>query len=107
MSKYRRTFFYDQQEIDGIIENDLVKNYFDLFKIKRQAIYFKLGRTYLQRPDLLSLKLYGTMSYWWIIAKLNKIDDWWNDIHIGDMIQYPDVQDIQDFYLEVRKIKRV
>jgi hypothetical protein len=107
MSKFRRTLFYDKNEVNGIVENDLVKNYFDLFKIKRPSQYFTLGRSYLQRPDLLSLKLYGTMNYWWIIAKLNKIDDWWNDVEIGAVIQYPDIQDIQDFYLEVRKFKKV
>lgn len=107
MNKFRRTLFYEQNEIDGIVENDLIKNYFELFKIKRPAKFFKLHRTYIQRPDLLSLKLYGNMNYWWIIAKLNNIDDWWNDIEIGKVIQYPDVQDIQDFYLEVKKYRKI
>lgn len=106
MSMYLRTNFYEKKEINGVIENDLIKNNFDLFLIKRPTTFFKLSRSYIQRPDLLSLKLYGRMDYWWIISKINNIDDWWNDIKIGDIIRVVDARDIQDFYLNVRQSGR-
>lgn len=101
-SKFQRSVFYNKEEVNDVLERDLIMNRFDLFEIKRPASFFTITRTYLGRPELLSLKLYGTMDYWWILAKLNQLDDWWNDIHIGDVIQVPDINDIEDFYLSVR-----
>ena len=105
-NKYRRTNFIKEEVVDGILERDLINNNWELFKIKRPQTFFTIGRSYLQRPDLISLKLYGKQSYWWIIAKHNQIDDWWNDIHITDIINVPNIRDIEDWYAEVGKRRR-
>lgn len=102
-NKYIRTNFITDQVVDGIVEKDLVDNCWDLFQIKREMTFFTLSRSYIARPDLLSLKLYGKMNYWWIIAKINLIDDWWNDIKVGDVISVPSIIDIEDWYSNVRK----
>jgi hypothetical protein len=102
-NKYNRTNFIKDQVIDGILEKDLADNNWDLFEIKREMTFFTLSRGYIGRPDLLSLKLYGKMSYWWIISKVNQIDDWWNDIVVGDVIDVPDIRDIEDWYSAVRR----
>ena len=101
-NKYRRTNFTEEVIVDGIIEQDLVDNNWDLFEIKRPMTFFTLTRSYIQRPDLLSLKLYGKMAYWWILSKANNIDDWWNDINVGDVIDVPSIRDIEDWYASVR-----
>jgi hypothetical protein len=103
MNKFKRTNFYNQNEVNNIIENDLVDNNWNLFKVKREVQYFTLTRGYIQRPDLLSLKLYGDQSYWWILSKVNKIDDWWNDLKVDEVIMVPDKLDIDDWYFEIRK----
>lgn len=104
--KFLRTNFQKQEEIDGISEWDLVNNNWDLFEIKRPTNFLTISRSFIQRPDLLSLKLYGKMDYWWIIGKLNGIDDWWNDMSIGQVIRVPDRLDIEDFYLALRRNKK-
>jgi len=101
-NKYKRTNFMKEEDIEGILEQDMVNNNWELFEIKRPQTFFTISRSYIQRPDLLSLKLYGKMSYWWIIAKHNKIDDWWNDIAVEDVIEVPDIRDIEDWYSAVR-----
>jgi len=90
--------------VDGILEKDLVNNNWDLWEIKRPMTFFTVSRSYIQRPDLLSIKLYGKMSYWWILAKVNpEVMDFWNDIKVELVIDVPDVRDIEDFYSAVKR----
>jgi len=105
-NKYQRTNFTEEFIFDGIIEQDLADNNWDLFEIKRPTTFFTVGRSYIGRPDLLSLKLYGKIDYWWLIAKVNNIDDFWNDINVGDVISVPDVRDFEDFYSSVRQRRK-
>ena len=60
----------------------------------------------VQNPDLLSLKIYGKQDYWWILCKINNIQDVWNDIKPGDIIIVPDISDIEDFYTRIKKKKK-
>jgi len=101
-NKYKRTNFMAEEIVDGILEKDLVNNNWDLFEIKRPMTFFTISTSYIQRPDLLSIKLYGKMSYWWIVSKVNNIDDWWNDVSIGDVIDVPNIRDIEDWYCLTR-----
>jgi hypothetical protein len=98
MNKYKRTNFYVQEEVDGILENDLVNNYWDLFRIKREMSTFTIGRTYIARPDLIALKTLGDQNLWWIILKCNpEICDPWNDLEIGSILYIPDIRDVNDW----------
>lgn len=106
MNKYKRTNFYEKKEVGGVLECDFARDYYYLFEIKRPATFFTVTRPFIQRPDLLSLRLYGKMNYWPIIGYVNDIHDWWNDLQIEDVIQVPDIRDIEDWYLEVRKFKK-
>jgi hypothetical protein len=102
LNRYNRTSFYTVSAIDETLENDLVMNNFDLFQITRPVSYFTLTRGYIGRPDLLSLKLYNDMQYWWLILKVNTIDDPWNDMTPEKVIMVPSLLDIEDFYLAVK-----
>jgi len=106
MNKFLRANFLKDEEVEGIVEKDLVHNYWNLFKIQRTVSYATITRNFIMRPDLLSLAQYGTMKYWWILLKVNDIDDIWYDFHIGDVIMVPDVQDIEDWLLAVTAQKR-
>lgn len=107
MSKFNRSNFYKKSEVDGRIECDLAYTYFnDYFEITRPLRYYAIERVDIQRPDLLSVKIYGKEDFWWIIGEYNAIDDWWNDLEIGQVINIPDKQDIDDFYLNVKKVMK-
>lgn len=101
LNKFKRTNFYKIQTINGIIENDLVTNKFDSFIITRPVKYYTLSRADIQRPDLLSLKIYGDLQYWWILLKVNNIDDVWNDMTPEKIIIVPDLEDIDDWLIKI------
>lgn len=108
MSRFSRTNFYYKNIIDGNLEIDLLNNFYNLvFKIKRPLSFYTLRQQDLQRPDLISYKIYGDVNYWWILFKYNQIDDIWNDLEIGQVISIPSKQDIEDFYIESRKLKGI
>lgn len=107
MNNFKRINFLKQEEVNGIIEQDFVHNYWELFEIKRDIQYYTLSREFLSRPDLLSLYLYGNIKYWWILLKVNEIDDVWNDMSVGDVIQVPDINDINDWLINVIEQKRM
>jgi len=106
LNKYRRTRFQEQETIDGVLEQDILNNNWELFEIKRPMSFFTVTPTFIQRPELLSIKLYGKQAYWWILAKFNNIDDWWNDIQADDVIDVPNIRDIEDWYVRVKQRNR-
>jgi hypothetical protein len=101
ISKYTRSNFYLKANVDNVLEDDLVSNNWNLFQLNRPIQYFTISYDFLQRPDLLSFALYGTDNLWWILCKVNQIDDIWNDLYVGQIIIVPDIQDINDFVLAV------
>ena len=88
------------------LERDMILSNWDLFNIKRPVRFENIKRQDIQRPDLFSLRVYGTMSFWWILSKVNQIDDWWNDVGVGQDIVVPHRQDIVDFNLKLRARQR-
>lgn len=100
--KYTRTNFMPLENVNGNLERDMVNNNWSLFEIKRAISFETIKRVDLQRPDIFSLRIYGSMGYWWILSKVNNIDDWWNDVKVGQDIIVPDMRDIEDFYLKVK-----
>jgi hypothetical protein len=106
MARFTRTNFYPKVIVDGIEECDLLNNFFNrAFKIQRDVGFYTLRQQDIYRPDLLSYKFYGTPDLWWILYKFNKIEDVWNDLEVGKVIQVPDRADIEDFYSEAQKLK--
>jgi len=106
MARFDRTNFYFSNLIDNSLELDILNNFYNLsFQIKRPLSYYQIREQDLGRPDLLSYKLYGDTSLWWIIFKYNNIDDVWNDMEIGQIIAVPDRQDIEDFYISSRGLQ--
>lgn len=88
------------------LERDLVVSNWDLFEINRSISFDNIKRIDVGRPDLLSLRIYGTMSYFWILAKVNNLDDLFNDMVVGMDIIVPDVGDIRDWVLRSRSRMR-
>lgn len=85
-----------------IIEYDFLLNNWDLFEINYPITFNNIQRIDMYRPDMLSYRIYGESQYWWILCKINKIDDMWNDMYIGMDIIVPSMQDIIEFNSRVR-----
>lgn len=101
--RFDRSNFYNLEIVDDIQEYDLVMTSFDKFEINRPTTFYTVLESDLKRPDIISIKNYGKMDYWWIIFKINGIDDPQNDLSAGDVLKIPDVIDVEDWYLAIRK----
>jgi len=97
-----RSDFSQLITVDGVLERDINSCNWDQFIISRPITYYQINQGDIQRPDLLSLKIYGNMAYWWVLCKFNNIDDLWADLIPGEYLQVPSLQDIQDFYIRVK-----
>ena len=106
--KYDRSNFFleiNHKMNDGrnVKEYDLGASYFRLFKAINPTRPFQLTKYDANRPDRVSMEVYGVMDYWWIILKFNNIADVFYEFQEGDIIQIPDVQDIKVFLKTVQK----
>jgi hypothetical protein len=99
LDKFNRTKRFKKNFINGILEPDLVTNNISNFKFSRQKNYYTLTYSDLARPDIISLKLYGIMGYWWLLMKINNIENVWEDLQVGDVILVPDKKDMDDFIM--------
>ena len=103
-SRFKRTNFLSEVEnANNVIEYDLIQSNWDLFEINRPVKFDSIKYGEIQRPDMISYRLYGLTDYWWIICKVNQIDDLWNDLYVGMDLVVPDVRDIEKYYSKVRK----
>jgi len=100
MSRYNRSNFYPKKSFNETTILDFSLGSITNLKIKRPTAYYTIRYEDIARPDLLSYKLYGKTSYWYLLAEVNDIFDWWNDIEEGEVIQVIDEKDIQDWYME-------
>lgn len=105
--RFNRSNFIEDFNNNGVMEKNFDTPYFSDFQLNYPYKIHMITGEFSGRPDILSQYYYNSVDYWWIIGKVNNIDDWWNDVEIGDEIIIPDVRDIQDFYLRFKQRKKV
>jgi hypothetical protein len=106
IDKYSRSNFYNRNQINGIQENDLAFNKFKDFKFTAPQRFYEVTDSDITRPDLISYKLYKKVNYWWILLKVNGIEDPWNDLEVGQILNVPASNEIEEFVLKSRKNNR-
>lgn len=81
----------------------------DIAQYERNGFVFSsytITETDVGRPDLISLKLYGTIDYWWMLMRANGISDVFNDLFVGLKIKVVPVNMMDDFLtLSLKSIK--
>jgi len=92
-----RTNFYNIQRNDGIDEYDYLYNNLSQFEMNYSISYYRIEQSDLMRPDLISYKIYGTITYWWLIMMINKIENPLRDMEVGTLLQIPNILDIYEF----------
>jgi hypothetical protein len=103
MDKFNRTNFYNEESVDAIIERDMLTNTTDVFNNKTDYSFYVIKDYDLLRPDLISFRLYGSLAYWWILMKVNDIEDIWNDLYVGKVLVIPKFSDIEIYYDKNKK----
>lgn len=103
-NKFNRINFMSKK-LNGVNteEWDMLLGNWDLFTTTRPLKFDTVKYQDIQRPDIMSSRIYGTSNYWWILCKFNQIDDVWNDLYVGMDLLIPDSNDILDFYSNVRR----
>lgn len=85
MNRFNRSEFYPTVVTNGIAEKDMLQNKFRKYVFKNPFTTYTLRYADYMRPDLISLNIYGTQEYWWIILRCNpELEDIWNDFGYSD-----------------------
>ncbi len=92
-----RALFYNKTTVDGIEELDVLDNSLGEFKISYPVQYYRVNAEDIVAPDLISIKLYKTELYWWIIMLVNGIVDVFSDLYVGQLLVIPNILDIRNF----------
>ena len=104
-SKYNRSNFIDTTNETGTLQYDFLNNSFSKFKFSRKTSPYRIAADDIN-PRMISLKVYGTYDYWWIILAYNNILDVYTEIVPGNLIEIPDIRDIEDFYNFNKKVTK-
>lgn len=107
LDKYSRSRYFPTNNIDGTIENDLAFSGFAGFIFNDPFTFYTLTDYDVQRPDLISSKLYNRQNFWWILMKINNVCDIWNDLQPGTVFSVPSEDDIQALVIYMQKQKRL
>ena len=97
-----RTKFFEDETVNGIDELDMLHNNLSKFTMNYEPSYYRVDAVDLMRPDLISFKCYGTVSYWWLIMLANGLYDAFHDLQVGLLLTIPNVIDVYTFFKEYR-----
>ena len=92
-----RLDFFPVVTVDGTDEVDQIGGNLSKFKPVRRVSYFRVTQEDLMRPDLISQKVYGTVTFWWVICLTNGIANPLTDLSVGQQLEIPNILDIYDF----------
>lgn len=98
MAIWERQFFYNHLDTDvGTREMDYLDT--NLNKIELETVdYFTVDAATENRPDLISLKFYGSYHFGWLLGIHNDIEDLTSGFPIGRRIALPSVDEYYRFY---------
>ena len=97
-----RTLFYNIVTVDGVEELDYLDRALGSFALTHTPTYYRVDETDIARPDMISYVNYKTTQYWWIICLVNKIQNPFTDIAVGDILTIPYISDIYTFYKQYK-----
>lgn len=97
MAKLNRTNFLITQSSTHGKEKVMTDNDFEKYRFIYPMGYYKVINSDIGRPDLISIKLYGSIDFWWMLMKYNGVDDVWNELYPGQMLKVPDVRDFNQY----------
>lgn len=91
-TEYNRYQYYDIIYDENISTYRIGLGYQNLPSFPRGELdtFYVIDNATQYRPDLISLKFYGTTKLWWVIAKTNNIQHPIKDLKAGTTIRIPD-----------------
>lgn len=101
--RYSRSKFFKKSIVDNVEECELSFSKFGDYVWSNKFKNYKIVDGDLKRPDIISLRNYGRINYWWIIMKVNGIMDVYNDLYVGMNLKIPTEVDIQNLVSFLKK----
>lgn len=92
-----RSNFYQKYTVDGVAELDFLHNPLTNFEMNYAPNYYRVSGEDDMCPDLISVKVYGSELYWWVIMLVNGIDNPFTEITTGSVLTVPNMLDILAF----------
>ena len=106
IDRYGRNVYVEKFSVDGTRECDFLRNGILEYKFKQKTTPFYVTAVYKHRPDLIALDVYGNQMLWWVILYYNGINDVYNELVEGIVINIPNKSEIEEFLSTSPKYKK-
>lgn len=98
-----RTRFLTSQISNGSSEKNLRSGNFTNFVFRDKPKKFLVSDKFAFRPDLISVSVYGSDVYWWMIMKFNGVCDPFTELVTGSVIDIPSISDLNRYIAQETK----
>jgi|TARA_R110001592_G_scaffold65278_1_gene200451 hypothetical protein len=98
MGKYKRGSFSEMNIVNGVNEVDMPMNGFNTQVFNLKPTLYQVTESDIQRPEMISYKVYNSMDMWWLLMKYNKVEDIWNDLFVGMVLEVPPKKELEAYY---------
>ena len=95
MNVTNRTTMLPCVEVDSITQLDISRIDFKDYDFGKDS-YFMIKSNEYARPDLMSLRVYGTPSYWWFVMWYNGFSDPWHDLMPNTIFKVPQLTRVEE-----------
>jgi hypothetical protein len=92
-----RKYFYDEVTVNGSKELDYLTTRLNTMELN-SATFYRVDIVTEKRPDLISMKFYGTYHLGWLIAEHNNLQDPIEDLVMGLVIKIPSITEYYQYY---------
>jgi len=101
LSRYDRSRFVDYSDL--IKDYDILQSDFvDSLKRLQSLGFVSITEPDENRLDIISFRLYGDTTMWWILAEFNGLLNPF-ELEVGSKIFYPSLGDIETIYFNIQK----
>lgn len=98
-----RTSFYGHvTRLNGDVELDYIDTRINGMYLKTAGTV-RITAALVNRPDLISLKSYGTYNFGWLISLHNNILDPFSEYSLGRIVDIPSLDDYYRYYNRNKK----
>lgn len=93
LSLYKKEIVDSNREFDYINSTEI-----DLGAFEVQEFQYIVTQAVVNRIDLISREVYGTVNLWWLIALRNDLINVMEDMQVGQTLYIPSISEYYKFY---------
>tara|TARA_Y100001973_G_scaffold98941_1_gene157371 strand:- start:115449 stop:115766 length:318 start_codon:yes stop_codon:yes gene_type:complete len=93
----KRKYMFSVKKLDANYELDYLESPYTDMDLSTSET-FRITAPFVGRPDLISMKFFGTYNMGWLICLHNDFMDPINDLEFGIQIKIPDLDEYYQYY---------